>query len=511
MAIEIDPLDMVLHKDAVYREKIKGIIEALLKQSPEVECFYYKDTYEVLGQKYRLKNSLIRHRSNRNPDKWLYEILKDRDADENPRDAGNFGYFVDASATIKLDPFSITIYDTIANAEAIKASWIREKLSTPKKRGVKVLFNTQRFSLLEIENEAKEGGNSPLKTKPPTQYGKYPAIVMHKLGKVDLLDLIYRDQVKLEGLQLFEILIALFEAYLTEFIDKDRIHGDIKPNNIRLDVEGEGPAKVWIIDYSYVKKRGKSFEKLRGTKEYFAPEFDDECAHHTQKSDIWALMLCALELLTYGRRAEFDSDKYNTLENYFRYLRRSLRSLVDGVKTSVDAAGLKNQIYDLLLDAMAINPEERLDPADLKERIKEIKVLFALLKDPELVAKSLDMALSSSVEPQLIFELKQMLPLYAALKLTFLSPQIQTKHDLRFKFFHFFNSPDLTYKELAEFFKREIKLNPNVPDKLKDEFGHSDLLNKLEEWLLEKIKKFILTENVNSVTSNAGMRNSRGN
>jgi len=109
------------------------------------------------------------------------------------------------------------------------------------------------------------------------------------------------------GQVISQVLIAL-EYCHSRYV----LHRDIKPDNILVKKgDGRGEAVCKLVDFGLAVRRQQTLGECVGTPSYFAPEVVAERLY-TFKSDVWAVGVCAVELLSgevpFGRYKDVKGD-----------------------------------------------------------------------------------------------------------------------------------------------------------------------------------------------------------
>jgi len=104
------------------------------------------------------------------------------------------------------------------------------------------------------------------------------------------------------------------------------VHRDIKPENVLLKRVGRGEVICKLVDFG-LASRGNTTGEFVGTPSYFSPEVVNG-RQYTRKSDVWAVGILAVELLTgqlpFGRYKDHKGD----INQLFRAI-SAFRSLAD--------------------------------------------------------------------------------------------------------------------------------------------------------------------------------------
>ncbi len=363
MALEFDPLDILHDKTK------KEIVEQLLKKNGNESCIYFQ--HEKDG--FKLKRSIQMRFSNSRPGEQVYEIVDDgytaHTLKQKPPkgSSGSFRYIL---ATIRVRPsFKVKVYPKAFERGAKKEGWGDWVEESEKPRGIKI-FN-EKISLKHVIAESKNGRDSPMKSKYPSLYADSNySIVMHDLGDMTLYDLIYHKKIKLTSLEIFELFVSLLKIHWQEFINKDCIHGDIKPKNILVNAPPKA-MRAWLVDYGFVKSINKHSKYITGTEEYLAPELRLGAVNDS-KTDLYSLGLALLELLAQGRHTRFCMSSYSCHKNYLIHLIKMLNPLVSEIKLMF-AGELKEAVIELLSALLKKDPEERLDPSMFEKQVSFIE------------------------------------------------------------------------------------------------------------------------------------------
>lgn len=113
-------------------------------------------------------------------------------------------------------------------------------------------------------------------------------------------------QEHLVGQVISQILIALAYCH-----GHNVLHRDIKPDNILLKRAGRGDVACKLVDFGLAVRGQQSTGEFVGSPSYFSPEVVME-RHYTSKSDVWALGIVGVELLSgqspFGRYKQHKGD-----------------------------------------------------------------------------------------------------------------------------------------------------------------------------------------------------------
>lgn len=489
MAEEINVLEIF------YDEKIKEIIRQLLEKNPDEPNFYFEK-----DEKAGIPHSVVilRRFSNSRPKERVYEmvILDDSAYSKQSGNRGSFGQFISIVATIKLDPFIIKVYP-----EAFKHSigyeigrnqlpkWVR--LESKKSRGVKIFSSTGDLAEAEATKEAKIAKDSPLKSKQPGWWiDDAPCIVMRQLGDMVLYDLVYRRRdITLKPIEKFELFVLLLKHYIEQFIKKNRIHGDIKPENICVSLK---PMEVWMVDYGFAKKiEGEGRKGATGTEGYCAPELFK--SSNNSKTDIYSLAISAIELFAQARHDRFCQAIYEGV-HYLNHLRAMLNPVVMEIDLMFSGS-LKEAVLGLLRSMLEIKPKERLDPSTLETHVLEIELL---LKEVQRNNQAYERARDKPIDDKLIKQLYSILNFQRkqAANLSPLSPswrkiiaEFATEIRVRVQ-----AQPNLSYRKLELFLERhkQVYLEEKLPSK--DYLTSSEKIKKLAKSVRDLLNSALMEQ-----------------
>ncbi len=189
--------------------------------------------------------------------------------------------------------------------------------------------------------------------KPPTIIGNISCMVMKELRKCELFDIINAD---LDGSKIIslsqrlEISIALLKAVKEQAHDRGVVHGDIKAENIFVDIN-HVPIKIYLYDFGLGVLMDKPQACFGGTFGYFPYEVLSK-GKKTIKSDLFSTGIL-LKLLWRGKSPSMDH-KGNQIEA----LNPDLDSLFDGLEDlSPKHAGI---IHHILANMMMPEPGRRI-------------------------------------------------------------------------------------------------------------------------------------------------------
>lgn len=128
---------------------------------------------------------------------------------------------------------------------------------------------------------SKEAG---LGAKPPTIEKDKAYMCMNYIEGQDLLDYFIK-RLKIDESECIEIILNLLLALKNQVSDKNMIHRDLKPDNIRINVE---TWKCVILDFGLAKWANDAEQMPCGSIEFGAPEVFNN-RPHTPKMDIFSL------------------------------------------------------------------------------------------------------------------------------------------------------------------------------------------------------------------------------
>ena len=153
------------------------------------------------------------------------------------------------------------------------------------------------------------------------------------------------------GRQLASALAALHEAGIS--------HGDLKPENARLDQEGRSV----LVDLGFAGSDGAWDEATRGTPLYLAPE-QTRGATLSPAADVFSLGVVLYELVT-GTHPFVASQSKDTAEVF--------RAIAAGgaPPPSLRAPTVSTFLDHLLLETLSADPSERPSAQELSERLSE--------------------------------------------------------------------------------------------------------------------------------------------
>ena len=133
-----------------------------------------------------------------------------------------------------------------------------------------------------------------LSIKPPTFVGTTSYMVMKKLRGRELLDIVNDDntgKIILSLQQRLSLSRALLKALKEQVTDKGIIHGDIKVDNILVDMVSR-PISVHIIDYGFSATTTNPETLIQYTKGFSPPE-SYTGGPKTQSLDVFSMARCS--------------------------------------------------------------------------------------------------------------------------------------------------------------------------------------------------------------------------
>lgn len=144
-------------------------------------------------------------------------------------------------------------------------------------------------------------------------------------------------------------------AALADLHSSGLSHGDLKPENIVIELEGERPRAAVLVDLGLAGAADESVPR-GGTRRYLAPEvFEPTPRGDAQKRDLWALgMVLAETLVPELRRAERpDPARFDALPDPFPFLLSALLAESPGARPSASWVSRKVQDLDAPNDEQA--------------------------------------------------------------------------------------------------------------------------------------------------------------
>ena len=161
-----------------------------------------------------------------------------------------------------------------------------------KKRVVKIQKSSIDFPLSKAQHEyemSKRAGH--LAIKPPTLVGATSYTVMRKVAGEELFKIIDNDRTSRIILSLdtrIELSRLLLKALKAQVTDKGLIHGDIKPENLIVDIM-HNPFSIHIIDYAFSVPIDNPDQTNAGTAAYAPPELFNHPPIKTPKIDVFSM------------------------------------------------------------------------------------------------------------------------------------------------------------------------------------------------------------------------------
>ena len=219
---------------------------------------------------------------------------------------------------------------------------------------------------LKVENIHQEFHLTPdyLGMKPPVMLNDGWCLLMRKMDGSTLSKILWDDRDGIHKLtmeQRLSLCLALADALQTQIHDNQRVHRDIKPDNIMVKYNtADNKWKINIIDFGFAKSiDADDRTEKRGTPIYISPE-----AWHgkgtTIKSDIYALACIFSEILGCTRESIIQS--YDELEDEFAngniFLDNIFKNIND--KDSLD----QKEFVRLLRRMTKTQPDKRPDASE---------------------------------------------------------------------------------------------------------------------------------------------------
>lgn len=185
------------------------------------------------------------------------------------------------------------------------------------------------------------------------QHGDTPCIIMEYVEGFSLDEYISRK--RRIGNQETERIIGQVSSALRYLHERDILHRDIKPQNFKIDKEGN----VKMLDFGISKN--KYTPKLTqlgfviGTTEYMAPEQFQQLVE--KKSDIWSLGVMTYEMLT--GHMPFDSN------NIFSLREKIIRANFTDPRILVPQ--ISNKLSIIIDRSLKINPASRISAKQIED------------------------------------------------------------------------------------------------------------------------------------------------
>lgn len=223
--------------------------------------------------------------ANITPTTWVASGKRNLDKNGKPKE-GSLHSLYDINNTLQKGSFSVVYPSQVYRAE--NGDIVKK---THKNFVTKVIDLTRVRSIADTINLEYE------LTRHAGQLGIKPPVIDKKNGKAfltmtyipgeDLVDLMQRlDTEPLNDLQLIDLTYALLLALKEQVIDKNIVHRDIKPDNIRIHMGA--PIKVVLIDYGLAKWVNTDDCRYPGTPMWTAPEISNHKTHGSP-ADIFSL------------------------------------------------------------------------------------------------------------------------------------------------------------------------------------------------------------------------------
>lgn len=199
-----------------------------------------------------------------------------------------------------------------------------------KKRIIKVQVHTAEHPIDRVQSEYDMSKRSPhLAIKPPTIIGNTSYMVMTKLKGRVLFNILDEDYEGIKILSLanrLKLSTALLISLKEQVTDKGIIHGDIKGENIMIDMKAN-PMSVAIFDYGFSVPTDNPGHGTAGSAAYASPELFSQ-GPKTPKIDVYSLarVLCLIWRVDSDSYGEEDPERiiYNAsnvnLDSLFGYI-----------------------------------------------------------------------------------------------------------------------------------------------------------------------------------------------
>ena len=207
-----------------------------------------------------------------------------------------------------------------------------------KKRIVKVQHHTDRYPVSKVQREYNISKKlTHLAIKPPTFSGTTSYLVMRKLQGIELFEILNADFQRKKVLSLeerLELSNALLNALKNQVTDKGIIHGDIKGENIMVDIS-QHPISVNILDYAFGVSVDSDSNSCSCTPAYSPPEIF-ACELKTPKIDVFSMgrvlaLLWRVSPATY-EETDFEKQIYNASNVNLDSLFSGIDDLNDDIK-----------------------------------------------------------------------------------------------------------------------------------------------------------------------------------